>query len=192
MSLTRSLTALGIGVPVALCLSLPGQVISAHARDATLPSNIALDDALVDAVSTMFRASQTFRTQCERVRMHSNVRVRVEFAFPSAEGQSLRAHCHLQRYEYGRVNAHVRIWRRDGVAELIAHELEHVLEFAEGVNYRALALIDPGSVWAATASAFETRRAVTTGGRVAREVAASLARNRLRERADEHAARSPR
>ena len=53
-------------------------------------------------------------------------------------------------------------------AELIAHELEHILEQLDGVDLQAQA--GNGVVWKAGDGAFETRRAIEAGRRVAREI----------------------
>ena len=52
--------------------------------------------------------------------------------------------------------------------ELIAHELEHILEQLDGVDLQAQA--GNGVVWKAGDGVFETRRAIEAGRRVAREV----------------------
>ena len=52
--------------------------------------------------------------------------------------------------------------------EFIAHELEHILEQLDGVDLQAQA--GNGVVWKAGDGAFETRRAIEAGRRVAREI----------------------
>jgi len=53
--------------------------------------------------------------------------------------------------------------------ELIAHELEHVLERLEGVNFLLGAQVR-GSGISLSGGTFETTRAIDAGRRVAREV----------------------
>ena len=52
--------------------------------------------------------------------------------------------------------------------ERIAHEFEHILEQFDGVDL--LAQVGTGAVWNSGDDSFETRRAIETGRRVAREV----------------------
>jgi hypothetical protein len=65
--------------------------------------------------------------------------------------------------------ARVRLLPGSRAVELLAHEVEHVLERIEGVNY----LIDArrsASTTLLAGGAFETRRAIAAGRRVAAEV----------------------
>ncbi|WP_157899702.1 hypothetical protein [Luteitalea pratensis] len=64
--------------------------------------------------------------------------------------------------------AHVSVRRSRDAIELIAHELEHVLEHLEGVTF--LDVKRPGSGISLSGGAFETRRADDSGRRVAAEV----------------------
>jgi len=54
-----------------------------------------------------------------------------------------------------------------GTAELIAHEIEHIVEQLDGVDLEAQA--GNGAVWSSGHRTFETRRAIEVGRRVARE-----------------------
>ncbi len=78
------------------------------------------------------------------------------------------------------MRAIVTIGARDRAIELIAHELEHVAEFAEHVSYRVLALRQPDRVWAGEDGRFESARAIQAGQRVEREVALSVTRLTVR------------
>ncbi len=52
--------------------------------------------------------------------------------------------------------------------ELVAHEIEHILEQLDGVDLKTQA--GSGAVWKSDDGAFETRRAIEAGKRVAREI----------------------
>jgi hypothetical protein len=65
--------------------------------------------------------------------------------------------------------AHVRLRRTVGAVELMAHELEHVLERVEGVNLLMEASRGSSRV-SVSGGAFETQRAIDSGRRVAAEV----------------------
>ena len=63
-----------------------------------------------------------------------------------------------------------------GVGELIAHEIEHIIEQLDGVDLRAKSrLRAAGSGDVADIEAYETTRAIVTGQRVAREAFARTA-----------------
>jgi hypothetical protein len=189
----RTRTSIGV-VGCALCMSFvasdagarwlaPGQVpdtVSA-AGPQGLPSNITISSTLEDVVARMLRASPTFRTQCRLIGRLPHVRVQITLdALPSrAPARTARAQCRLGRHQYGGVTAAVHVWSREDAIELVAHELEHVIEATEGTNYRAMARIQPGAVWSDPAGAYETARAIEAGLQVKRETrgaAGSLAK----------------
>ncbi len=66
------------------------------------------------------------------------------------------------------VAAHVFLKTTVNGPELIAHELEHILEQLDGVDLQAQA--GNGAVWKSERASYETRRAIETGRRVAREI----------------------
>lgn len=142
-----------------------------HAQGAPdLPFNLLLDPSLSAMVMRMHRMSSTFRNQCRLIGANRKLVVRVELGVPPRDAVA-RAECSMARYQYGRIEAAVRVWPTIDASQLLAHELEHVLEFAEGLNYRAAALIQPGHVWRVGHDHFETRRAIDAGERVADELA---------------------
>ena len=62
--------------------------------------------------------------------------------------------------------------RRAAAAELIAHEFEHIIEQLDGVDLAIMSrLRSTGVKRVGEVDAFETRRAIVTGLRVARESA---------------------
>ena len=72
----------------------------------------------------------------------------------------------------------VRVRRGRHIVEIIAHELEHVLERVDGINYLQESRVG-SAVRLLPGGAFETERAIAAGQRVAREVArAARARRR--------------
>jgi hypothetical protein len=54
-------------------------------------------------------------------------------------------------------------------AELISHELEHVIEQLDGVDLAGIARRAPATVWLSGRDSFETLRAIRTGQLVAAE-----------------------
>jgi hypothetical protein len=123
-----------------------------------MPWNVDVGPFQEQALS-MLRRSDTFRRQCERIAATRVLRVRFELT--PFRSQIDRASTVVRRYEAGGIRADVTIRFAGNYVELIAHELEHVLEQVEGVDLwtersagRAQ-LIDTG--------AFETRRATAAG-----------------------------
>jgi hypothetical protein len=154
-------------------LALALVVALAGADEFQLPPNITVAASLVSLVEGALRASATLREQCDQIGRMRRVRVQVQLdasEFP-ASGVLTRAHTNIRRYEFGMITAAVHLWSTRDLAELLAHELEHVREFAEGADYRAQAARDPHSVWMTGPNTFETVRAVRAGRAVANEIA---------------------
>lgn len=152
-------------------------VVALGAQDSIqLPPNITVESPLLAIVLDAIRASPTFRVQVARI--GRNRRVRVSVAIDAAERQSgvffSRASTDIKRFEYGLVVAAVHLVSAHGAAELIAHELEHVHEFAEGTNYRAAATRLPRVVWQTGPNTFETARALNVERVVASEIARTV------------------
>ncbi len=123
-------------------------------------------------VETMWRQSPTFRRQCQRlaaertlvVTLVANVSQRPAFARASTE---------VSRRDGAVTSARVVILSPNDTVELIAHEIEHVVEQLDGVAHG-----DQSSTSSthAAGAAYETARAVEIGRLVAREVQANRGR----------------
>lgn len=134
-----------------------------------LPPNITVAPELQDVVADMLRQSGTFRSQVRLLGNMRNVLVRIRLESYPGPVRAIRAQSDLARHEFGGITAFVHVWSRADAIELIAHELEHILEFAAGTNYRMLAVLEPGSAWELRNGSFETARAVDAGLRVKSE-----------------------
>ena len=135
-----------------------------------MPANIVVEGALADIVRDMLERSPAFRQQWRSLGRMPRVRVRIRLNdLPSAD-PTVRAQCALSRYQYGGIAAMIDVRSLLNAPELVAHELEHVVEFAEGINYRALAIQNRGAAWLSGGGHFETRRAIEAGERVADEM----------------------
>jgi hypothetical protein len=110
--------------------------------------------------------SATFRNQCRKLGAARAVVV------VQLSQQTRRAESTIGVSREGLTLARVRIGRTTRALELIAHELEHVLEQIEGVNLLMEART-LGSGVSSLGGAFETRRAIDAGLRVSQEVAAA-------------------
>jgi hypothetical protein len=87
----------------------------------------------------------------------------------------------VKRESGGGATAIVEIFETNNDVELIAHEIEHVLEQVDGVDLRSLATMRDSGVRSVapdlsryeTRPRYETRRAMLVGAIVTREVSAS-------------------
>jgi hypothetical protein len=132
------------------------------------PAGLHVPGPLQPLLQQMWRTSPTFRRQCARL-AETAVALRVHIGLLPRGTGPVRA---LSRIEVrdGAVHADVylesALYRAD---ELLAHEIEHVLEQIDGVNLRALAStgvqgIEPHQ------EVYETARAFAIGRLVRREV----------------------
>lgn len=161
---------------VIVCLFVPSPTALADASDRAetrahgIPHNIAVDPMLRTTVLDMMEMSPAFAAQIRELGGMRRVRAAIVLRNDTPRRDGPKARALLSRYQYGRIEALVEVSTAVEIAQLIAHEIEHVIEFAEGLNYRALALTQPGTVWVAENGQFETRRAIAAGERVAHEV----------------------
>ncbi len=146
------------------------------------PPSVVWDEMLTPVLDQMLGASATFRQQWQRIVSKPHLKVHLRLTIPPqyTASATARARCVLSRYEFGGMRAEIELRTIDGLAELLAHELEHVLEWSEGINYALLAEAQPASVWVVGDNRFETHRAMDAGVRVAREIAISRATSRTR------------
>jgi hypothetical protein len=156
-----------------------GSVDPEERSEPQIPRNVRIDSWLRPILASMLRDSPTFREQCARLGDVARLRLTVtRAAGASCHERTCRAHCVIRRYEYGFVDAVVRLRSASQATELIAHEFEHVLEFLEGVNYQAVSERNSEEVWRLADSRFETARAIDVGRQVAAEVGRSRSARR--------------
>jgi hypothetical protein len=130
-----------------------------------VPSHITLSPAFTEIVGEMLERSPTFRAQWETLVTARRVRIAVRFDLRS---RSYRARSILSRHEYGLISAVVELPPFGDHVELIAHEVEHIIEQLEGVELRRLAS-DPSAGVHNLHYAYETERAYQVGRQVARD-----------------------
>lgn len=139
-------------------------------RQIALPPNLYVSDTFRTVVETMLRQSPTFRRQC--LRIADDPRLAVYLA-PARDPRrsDVRATTHFARKQAG-LTATITIFPVNRHVELIAHELEHVIEQLDGVDLASFAAMPGTGVHAVSPSprAFETTRAMTVGLKVAGEV----------------------
>lgn len=131
----------------------------------TVPANVQARGPLREVVERMWHRSPTFRRQCARLAQAS---LRVTVRSRVLKHQRLGA---LSRIELvGGRPTKVELYVAHGapIVEMIAHELEHIVEQLDGVD---LALqVKRGAATRNGLYRYETFRAVDVGRRVAREV----------------------
>ena len=140
---------------------------SSNLEDAGLPANLSAATVFKPYLERMVRVSPAFRSQCARLGAAPSVRVQLRLEDPQRR-PSFRARTVLVREKDVLVAAHILLYPSPDAVELIAHEIEHVLELLDGVDLEAH--VGSGNVWKREDGAFETRRATEAGLRVAREV----------------------
>ena len=133
------------------------------------PCRIVVEPPLLREVEKSWRSSASFRRQCEAL---ADKRAVVELR-PGAETSFSSARTRITKAEGGVVVGRVEVPLSTDVIEFIAHELEHILERAEGVDLPRESERTGSGVWRAV-DGFETQRATDMGRQVAREVGESL------------------
>jgi hypothetical protein len=118
--------------------------------------------------------SPTFRDQCQKLAAMDAVVV----VQPAASRGALRAETRIRRTTDGMTVAISRVRPTENAEELIAHELEHVLEFAEGLKFLMESSRGSSRV-SLSGGAYETQRAMDAGRRVAHEVRDAIAVQRI-------------
>jgi Tol biopolymer transport system component len=160
----------GCSAPLALLLAATvwASLSAARPDESRPPANLHVDALLKPFVDRMWQSSPTFRRQCRRLAAEPGLPVTVEREDQPNRASSANARTELTFKANAPVTARVYLKTSSNVPELIAHELEHILEQLDGVDLQAQA--GNGAVWKADTATFETRRAIEAGRRVAREI----------------------
>jgi len=143
-----------------------GDSIQGGPSPSAWPCRLLVVTDLRDVVDLAWRTSVTFRNQCRTIAAARAV------VIVQTSADLWRAQARIGRSE-GVTVARIRVSHKAKAVEaieLIAHELEHVLERVEGVRLQ-MESHRPGSrVSLLSGGAFETQRAIDAGHRVAHEV----------------------
>jgi hypothetical protein len=130
------------------------------------PCIIAFDQAIVPTLEMLWHRSETYQKQC-RYLAEKRAVVSVVMQTTRIE-HGHRAISSIGRLSDGRIAVRSRIGRSGPAAELVAHELEHAVEFAEGLDFKREVLRGGGFV--TYGGTFETARADRAGRRAGAEV----------------------
>jgi hypothetical protein len=136
----------------------------------TLPQNLKIPPLYRPYVQSMLRWSPTFRRQCLRLANATWLTVVLE-QLSTRPAEFVRARTHFSTDKDGRRIATMAIGPLDDQVELIAHEIEHVIEQLDGVDLRSRATLPATGVssWDDEVG-FETVRAIRAGRAAADEV----------------------
>lgn len=146
----------------------------AHAADAPgpagVPANLRVGRLYRSLLENMLRSSPTFRRQCRRIANSPQLEVTLAVGGTSWP-HGVRARTQMVRTG-DRLSATIELPLMDDPVELIAHEIEHIVEQLDGVDLRAKAGLTFSGVrlCASDAMVFETDRATRVGLTVSSEV----------------------
>jgi hypothetical protein len=136
-----------------------------------LPDNLVVSRAYRAVVDAMRVSSPTFRRQCLRIASSPFLTVMIQGDTLPVSSRA-RAFTRMSRDDW-RLNAEIRIGQPENAPELIAHEIEHIIEQLDGVDLASKASLEATGVRrcdCGAVGAFETARAIAVGEQVAREV----------------------
>ena len=135
-----------------------------------LPPNIQVSRFMEPAVAALLRTSGTLQRQCAAIAAAPAVHVLVTTTAGLQPRSTFRARATITRTPCGGLRARIELPLHDDHAELLAHELEHVLEQMDGVDLAAVARAGGGAASEVAPGVFETRRAREAGLAASREV----------------------
>ena len=136
---------------------------------AVLPPNLRFGSGYRPILEQMFQASPTFRRQCLRIANAPRLTITIRSGVPEGRSRA-RAWTRVDATAGGGLVATVDIRPQVGQVELIAHEIEHVIEQLDGVDLPTRASLPNTGVEVFDDGIFETARAKSVGLTVAREV----------------------
>jgi hypothetical protein len=144
---------------------------AATSEAVALPSNLIASPIYRRVLESMIEASATFRRQCLRIAGEPRLTIRLQPTTASWT-HGARAMTRIVREPRGSMSATVGIGPLEDQVELIAHEVEHIIEQLDEVDLASRAALPDTGVHAldADGTAFETARAVRVGLTVAQEV----------------------
>jgi hypothetical protein len=165
--MTRTLIALLV---LTCTLALPSPSSAQTADCAVLPANLVVPAMYRQRVEDLIERSSTLHRQCLAIARAAETIVTVSVGHWTPG--DCRARTVFSRERQGRLRARVEIPVSADFAELLAHELEHVVEQIERVDLRQLAQTRRSGVRLVGRNTFETDRAFDAGMAAAGELAA--------------------
>ena len=164
--------ARGFRVPSSTLVPATPRYLSAVSIEPACPARqIRVEKSLGDIVGALCRDSLTFQRQSARIGTQSSLSVDVRRAL-RRQG-SARAWTRMNRGSFPTMRAEVEIVIGGDDAELIGHELEHVMEWLDGIHDGRRPNGERGVIPGRPGEILETARAVEVGRTVSRELAAA-------------------
>jgi hypothetical protein len=136
-------------------------------------ASIRVTPVLQPCVDVMLQRSRTFRSLFDALSRRSDLRVSILLDERASSNRARHRATTTIRRSGARREATVLLFDPEQPVELIAHELEHVREQAEGLNLPLLASAHWPGIFRHWDGTFETRRAQETGEQVANQVGSS-------------------
>ena len=161
--------AIRVFATVVLVTFSSGAAAGEERRELSLPNNIAFPEAIHRVVEGSVTLSPTLQRQFAAItvtRAHVDVLVS-----PAALPAFRRAETTISRYKNGFIKAQIVLPPGEEFGELLAHELEHVLEQIERVDLPAL--VRAGLAHRDGHGVYETVRAQQAGVAASAEIAAA-------------------
>ncbi len=165
MLVRPALTVLG----VVLLGAFGGTGARAESGRVSRAPKIHVAEELRPVVSEMLAASATFRHQWEVIVQRHRTHVAIFFGKLPLDS-TRRAKTVITKYSSGLLLAVIHVAPGDDLAEIVAHEFEHVIEQIEGVNLDALVRSGSKAAKRREDGAYETVRAQHAGLVVLAEV----------------------
>jgi hypothetical protein len=140
--------------------------------DVEIPRNLIVSRPYEQTIAMMRLLSPTFRRQCLRIANAPSVTITLRVD-TTRTNRETRAYTTITRNPHGDLAADVRIKELEHAPELIAHEIEHIIEQLDGVDLGTMASMESTGVRKCdcrSTATYETVRAVSVGMQVAREV----------------------
>lgn len=163
--------AIAIGLVLTSRTMAMGQ--GAPQRCDALPANLTVAAMYQPLVLDLFTRSATLERQC--LALAAATHVQVTLVSPVRLFGHCRARASFLRDTGGRLRVVIEIPGGIDYPELLAHELEHVLEQIEGLDLSEMARLRQAGVRQVGPEVYETARAQGAGRQAVRELAAALA-----------------
>ena len=167
LTLTLALVALMTGANATEALSQTAPAATADC--VAIPVNMIVDRAIAPMVRRAISEVETVRRQCGLIASARHLRVSIRL-HPGRLIGGTRAQATITRYAFGAMRAEITLPATSRQVEMLAHELEHVIEQLEGTKLQELAGQQRSGVTRFADGAFETRRAEQAGRAAEREV----------------------
>ena len=145
------------------------EVVGAGSTPNAVTASVVVDAKLQGLIAELLSRSPAFRRQWQRLERFPRLSIRIELVHANHVEGGAHAATRISLLPDGSLHAEVAIPGGHRLAELVAHEVEHVLERLDGVNVVRQHALGDNSVRRASAN-FETARAVLVGQLVAKEV----------------------